>query len=85
MNQWTYSNEPKFDFIKLPSGTIINVAHVRRVETIFTTYSSDGVRGQLTRIDTGNDIEKEQEYPAEFNDDGGKIYAWFAERAAEVA
>ena len=57
-------------FIKLPDGTIINVAHVQQVwvedkcpNTIFIIMESGG-----------------GDYP----DPDGKIYAWFAERAAEV-
>ena len=69
MKEWTYSNEPKFDFIKLPDGTIINVAHVRRV------WVSNG----HLYIDTGN-----KNPPYGIYDPDGKVYAWFAERAVEV-
>ena len=69
MNQWTYSNEPKYDFIKLPDGTIINVACVDIVER----------DGEITLINMvgkfGNNV---------IDDPDGKIYAWFAERAVEV-
>ena len=82
MNEWTYSNEPKFDFIKLPDGTIINVAYVRSVkhEEHPTRNCMNGDPVWETIIDTGA-IHK--------FDDGnglsdGKIYAWFAERAVEV-
>ena len=74
MNQWTYSNEPRYDLIKLPDGTIINVAHVRFVER-----KMDSVRDDNVRIYTGGEGGWQTYY-----DPDGKIYAWFAERAVDV-
>ena len=75
MSEWTYSNEPKYDFIKLPDGTIINVAHVRAV-----AHTGE----EFVYIDIGWQYSEQMENPCEHHDPDGKIYAWFAERAAEV-
>ena len=63
-------------FIKLPDGTIINVAHVRKVRQPLPSY---------VYIDTGKTIDENQDNPSDYHDPDGKIYAWFAERAVEVA
>ena len=74
--EWTYESKPTSEFIKLPDGTIINVAHVRRVYKF-----EDGDIG----IDVGMKNHKSHYIPSAFYDDpDGKIYAWFAERAVEV-
>ena len=71
MNEWTYSNEPKYDFIKLPDGTIINVAKV------FSVFQEDDRPGDVY-------IEGGIEGGARHRDPDGKIYAWFAERAVDI-
>ena len=64
-------------FIKLPDGTIINVALVRRVFKMIggEIFIDVGV--------SGDDIVGTVLSPI-YEDFDGKIYAWFAERAVEI-
>ena len=62
-------------FIKLPDGTIINVAHVRKVTRPIPDY---------VYIDTGNTIEEDQDNPSDYHDQDGKIYAYFESIAQEI-
>jgi hypothetical protein len=60
-------------FIKLPDGTIINVAHVRRVEQTDSEYKRDGRRVSVTDINGVKHV-----------DSGNKIYAYFESIAQEL-
>ena len=79
MSQWTYSNEPKYDFIKLPDGTIINAACVQKVSHETRDWEGPpGMNGKTTIV-----LEHTTHFVNERLSDG-KIYAWFAERAVDI-
>ena len=63
-------------FIQLPDGGIINVAHVRSV--------SRPISIDFVRIHVGQTTDEDLDALFDFHDPHGKIYAWFAERAVEV-
>ena len=65
---------PDENFIKLPDGTIINVAHVRFVDRDNDRISDDNVR-----IYTGGEGGWQAYY-----DPDGKIYEYFNSMAQEV-
>ena len=75
MMEWTYESKPTSEFIKLPDGAIINVAHVRAVAHTDEEY---------VYIDIGWNSNEQMQDPCEHYDPDGKIYAWFAERSVEV-
>ena len=62
-------------FIKLPDGTIINVAHVRWIMRHIPDYVT---------LYIGQSIEEEQDFPAGYHDPDGKIYEYFNSIAQEI-
>jgi len=61
-------------FIKLPDGTIINVANVR-----FVDRESDRIPDDNVRIYTGGEGGWQTYY-----DPDGNIYSWFEEKAQVI-
>ena len=69
-----YLMVPDADFIKLPDGTIINVAHVR-----FVAHDSDRIPDDHVRIYTGGEGGWQTYY-----DPDGKIYEYFNSIAQQI-
>ena len=61
-------------FIKLPDGTIINVAHVRRVEACNNKYSD---------VSVNSDLGHKHKYQ-EYDDVYGDVYKYFNNIAQEI-
>ena len=62
-------------FIMLPDGTIINVAHVRKVRQ---------PHSETVYIYVGQTEEESQDDPHDHYDPDGAIYAWFADKAERI-
>ena len=70
-----YIMVPDETFIKLPDGTIINVAHVRWVSRPIPDYVC---------LYVGQTIDEEQDFQSDYHDPDGKIYAYFNSLALDI-